>query len=259
MAEIRLRPMWYQFFKFTIFLPMVKYGYGTKVIGKENFPRQGGAILASNHIGALDSLVIPASMPRKIIFPAKAELFTGEGGVGSKIVAWFLKNVGMVPMDRSGGRASAQALGSITSVLADGNVVGIYPEGTRSPDGRLYKGKTGMARMALSNRVPVVPVGVSGTKSFKGPFGLPWLRRPVVIIGKPLDFSAHATDKPSTKLLRWVTDETLAAIQQLTGQEYADVYATRVKHGDLKDVGSDEFVLPRPGGGEPPEAGADDA
>ena len=244
--------MWYQFFKFTIFKPLVKFGYGTRVIGKENFPRKGGAILASNHIGALDSLVIPASMPRKITFPAKAELFVGDGGVGSRIVAWFLKAVGQVPMDRSGGRASADALGSITSVLAEGHVVAIYPEGTRSPDGRLYKGKTGMARMVLSNDVPVIPVGVIGTKSHKGPFGIPWSRRPVVIIGEPLDFSPYATAKPSTKLLRWVTDETLAAIQRLTGQEYADVYATRVKHGDLKEVGSDEFLLSRPGGGEPP-------
>lgn len=244
--------MWYQFFKFTIFKPLVKFGYGTRVIGKENFPRKGGAILASNHIGALDSLVIPASMPRKITFPAKAELFVGDRGVGSRIVAWFLKAVGQVPMDRSGGRASADALGSISSVLAEGHVVAIYPEGTRSPDGRLYKGKTGMARMVLSNDVPVIPVGVIGTKSHKGPFGIPWSRRPVVIIGEPLDFSPYATAKPSTKLLRWVTDETLAAIQRLTGQEYADVYATRVKHGDLKEVGSDEFLLSRPGGGEPP-------
>lgn len=244
--------MWYQFFKFTIFKPLVKFGYGTRVIGKENFPLKGGAILASNHIGALDSLVIPASMPRKITFPAKAELFVGDRGVGSRIVAWFLKAVGQVPMDRSGGRASADALGSISSVLAEGHVVAIYPEGTRSPDGRLYKGKTGMARMVLSNDVPVIPVGVIGTKSHKGPFGIPWSRRPVVIIGEPLDFSPYATAKPSTKLLRWVTDETLAAIQRLTGQEYADVYATRVKHGDLKEVGSDEFLLSRPGGGEPP-------
>lgn len=245
--------MWYHLFKTLIFRPMVKFGYATKVIGQENFPTSGGAILASNHVGALDSLVIPASMPRRITFPAKAELFAGDGGLGAKIVAWFLKAVGMVPMDRSGGRASAQALGSINQVLSDGNVVAIYPEGTRSPDGRLYKGKTGMARMALSNNVPVIPVGVAGTKSFKGPFGLPWVWRPVVIIGKPLDFSAYATEKPSTALLRWVTDETLHAIQQLTGQEYADVYATRVKHGDLKQAGSDEFLLPRPGGGPAPE------
>ncbi|NHB84004.1 1-acyl-sn-glycerol-3-phosphate acyltransferase [Tessaracoccus sp. HDW20] len=169
---------WYRFFKFTIVRPMVKYSYGTLVYGEEHFPKEGGAILASNHIGALDSLVVPAMMPRPITFPAKAELFSGKGGVGNRIVAWFLKIIKMVPMDRSGGRASANALEAISAVLAEGQVVAIYPEGTRSPDGRLYKGKTGMARMALNNRVPVIPVGVAGTKSVKGPFGLPWARRP---------------------------------------------------------------------------------
>lgn len=159
----------------------------------------------------------------------------------------------MVPMDRSGGRASADALGAISDVLAEGRVVAIYPEGTRSPDGRLYKGKTGMARIALANDVPVIPVGVIGTKSHKGPLGIPWARRPVVIIGKPLNFSEFAHVPGNTKALRWVTDEVLAAIQQLTGQEYADVYAARVKHGDLTDTGSDAFVVPRPGGGEKPQ------
>ena len=245
--------MWYQIFKYTIFRPLVKFGYGAKVTGIENFPREGGAILASNHIGALDSLVVPAMMPRKITFPAKAELFTGDGGIASKIVAWFLRAVGQVPMDRSGGRASADALGSIAGVLAGGEVVALYPEGTRSPDGRLYKGKTGFARLALQHRVPVIPVGVIGTKSHKGPFGIPWAKRPLVVIGKPLDFSQFADAPGNTKALRWVTDETMAAIQQLTGQEYADVYAFRVKGGDLKDTGSDAFVLPRPGGGQSPE------
>ncbi|AQP44043.1 lysophospholipid acyltransferase family protein [Tessaracoccus flavus] len=245
--------MWYRLFKFAIFRPLVKYGYGARLIGAENFPRQGGAILASNHIGALDSLVIPAMVPRPLRFPAKAELFSGDGGLGAKIIAWFLKRIDMVPIDRTGGRASADALGAISDTLAEGNVVAIYPEGTRSPDGRLYKGKTGMARIALQNRVPVIPVGVVGTKSRKGPLGIPWVTRPLVIIGEPLDFSAYAGTPGNTRVLRWVTDETLAAIQQLTGQEYADVYAARVKQGDLAERGSDDFVIPRPGGGEPPQ------
>lgn len=245
--------MWYQMFKTLIFRPLVRFGYRTRVVGLENFPKSGGAIMASNHIGALDSLVIPAMMPRPLRFPAKAELFSGKGGPGSKIVAWFLKRVDMVPIDRSGGRASADALGSISDTLAEGHVVAIYPEGTRSPDGRLYKGKTGMARIALQNRVPVIPVGVVGTKSHKGPFGIPWARRPLVIIGEPLDFSEFADRPGNTRVLRWVTDETLAAIQRLTGQEYADVYAARVKNGDLAEVGSDEFVIARPGGGDPPK------
>lgn len=244
---------WYQFFKLLLMRPLVKYAYGTKVYGLENFPKQGGAILASNHIGVLDSLIVPAMMPRPITFPAKAELFAKGGGIGSKIVAWFLKTVKMVPMDRSGGRASAAALEAISEVLAAGHVVAIYPEGTRSPDGRLYKGKTGMARMALHNDVPVIPVGVIGSKSFKGPFGLPWARRPIVFVGTPMHFNQFAETPGNTKALRWVTDETLAAIQSLTGQDYVDVYASRVKTGDLVEVGGDAFIKPRPGGGPAPE------
>ncbi|SHI39544.1 1-acyl-sn-glycerol-3-phosphate acyltransferase [Tessaracoccus bendigoensis DSM 12906] len=243
---------WYRFFKFTIFRPMVRFGYGALVFGEENFPREGGAILASNHIDALDSLVVPAMMPRPITFPAKAELFSGKGGIGNKIVAWFLKTVKMVPMDRSGGRASVDALQAISDVLADGHVIAIFPEGTRSPDGRLYKGKTGMARMALANGVPVIPVGVSGTTSLKGPFGLPWARRPVVVIGEPLDFSQYFDNPGNSKVLRWVTDETMAAIQRLTGQDYVDVYASRIKSGSLTLEEASASELARPGGGEPP-------
>lgn len=245
--------MWYQLFKSTIFRPLVRYGFRATIIGAENVPRTGGAILVSNHVATMDSLVIPAMIPRRVTYPAKAELFTGKGGPGPAIVAWFLKAVGMVPMDRGGGRASATALNNISEVLSSGALVGIYPEGTRSPDGRLYKGKTGLARMVLVNDVPVLPVGVVGTQKVRGPFGIPWINRPVVIVGEPLHFSDLAGRDRETKALRWVTDETLAAIQRLTGQEYADVYASRVKHGDLKDAGSDDFVLPRPGGGPAPQ------
>lgn len=244
--------MWYDFFKAFIFRPLVRFGFRARIKGVENVPATGGAILASNHIAAMDSIVVPAMIPRRITFPAKAELFAGDRGLGSKIVAWFLKAINMVPMDRGGGRASAASLGAIAQVLADGELIAIYPEGTRSPDGRLYKGKTGMARMVLANNVPVLPVGVVGTQRVRGFLGIPWVRRPIVVVGEPLDFSKFAGQPADTKTLRWVTDETLAAIQRLTGQQYADVYGARVKHGDLKDVGSDAFVLPRPGGGEEP-------
>lgn len=246
--------MWYEIFKAAIFRPLVKYGFRARIIGAENVPRSGGALLVSNHIAIMDSLVVPAMIPRKVTYPAKAELFTGKGGPGPAIVAWFLKTVGMVPMDRGGGRASATALNNISEVLASGALVGIYPEGTRSPDGRLYKGKTGLARMVLTNDVPVLPVGVIGTHKVRGPFGIPWISRPLVVVGEPLQFSELAGRERETRTLRWVTDEALAAIQRLTGQEYADVYGSRVKHGDLKDVGSDAFVLARPGGGPPPPA-----
>lgn len=244
--------MWYEFFKGVIFRPLVKYGFRARIIGAENVPLTGGAVLASNHIAAVDSLVVPAMVPRKVTYPAKAELFIGKGSPGAFLVALFLKAVGMVPMDRSGGRASATALHNISDVLASGALVGIYPEGTRSPDGRLYKGKTGLARMVIAHNVPVLPVGVIGTETVRGPFGMPWIRRPLVVVGEPLHFPDLAGLERDTKTLRWVTDETLAAIQRLTGQEYADVYASRVKHGDLKGRGSDDFVLPRPGGGPAP-------
>lgn len=244
--------MWYEIFKSTIFRPLVKYVFRARIIGLENVPPTGGAILASNHIAAMDSLVVPSMIPRRVTYPAKAELFTGKGGPSAFLIAWFLKAVGMVPMDRGGGRASATSLHDISDVLASGALIGIYPEGTRSPDGRLYKGKTGLARMVLANNVPVLPVGVIGTQKVRGPFGLPWISRPVVVVGEPLHFPQLAGRERDTPALRWVTDETLAAIQRLTGQQYADVYASRVKHGDLKDTGSDAFVLPRPGGGPAP-------
>lgn len=245
--------MWYTIFKATIFRPLVKFGFRARIIGTENVPLSGGALLVSNHIAIMDALVVPAMLPRRVTYPAKAEAFSGKGGPGPAIVAWFLKAVGMVPMDRGGGRASAAALHSISDVLASGALVGIYPEGTRSPDGRLYKGKTGLARMALGNDVPVLPVGVIGTHTVKGPFGMPWIRRPIVVVGEPLYFSGLSGRESEMKVLRWVTDEALAAIQRLTGQEYADVYASRVKHGDLRDTGSDAHVIARPGGGPVPE------
>lgn len=242
--------MWYWFFKFTIFRPLVVWGWRSRIVGAENVPERGGAIIAANHIANIDSLVIPALLPRRLTYPAKAELFSGKGFKG-RIVAWFLRSIGQVPMDRAGGRASAASLGEITDVLEGGNLIGIYPEGTRSPDGRLYKGKTGVARMALMTQVPVIPVGVQRTPSTRSFLGIGWPDRPVVTVGRPLTFEEFYDHKTDAKVLRWVTDEVMAAIAPLSGQEYADVYGFRVKAGDLKDVGSDAFVRPRPGDGAP--------
>ena len=143
--------MWYKFFKIFIFRPLVRFGFRARIHGAENVPANGGAILVSNHIATMDPVIIPAMLPRKVTFPAKAELFDGSKNLGRAIVAWFLKAIGMVPMDRGGGRASAASLKAIFEVLDAGKVIGIFPEGTRSPDGRLYKGKTGMARMVLAS------------------------------------------------------------------------------------------------------------
>ncbi len=240
--------MWYRFFKTFLFRPLVRFGFRARIDGAENVPASGGALLVSNHIATMDPVIIPAMLPRKVTFPAKKELFEGGKSLGSKIVAWFLKAIGMVPMDRGGGRASASSLQAIYDVLDSGQVVGIFPEGTRSPDGRLYKGKTGMARMVLASGAPVLPVGLVGTETVKGFLGIPWVRRPLVVVGKPLDFSDLQGRESDSAVVRWVTAEVLDAIQRLTGQEYADVYAFRVKYGDLKAQGSDAFVKPRPGG-----------
>lgn len=243
--------MWYQFFKYGLFTPYVRGAVRPWIVGMENIPKHGGAILAGNHLAAGDTFMFPASIRRQVTFAAKAELFQGDRGVTSKIVAWFLRAVGQVPMDRGGGMASAKAVGPIVEAVRGGSLAMIFPEGTRSPDGRLYRGRTGVARMALAAGAPVIPVGIIGTRAHKGLFGIPVVRRPGFIIGEPMDFSAWegAHDQ---RTLRWITDEVMAAIQELTGQDYVDVYASRVKYGDLKDHDISDREKERPGGGDPP-------
>lgn len=242
---------WYEFFKVP-FRAFVRVGYGAKAVGADNIPATGPVILAGNHIGAADTFVMPALIKRKVVFPAKAEMFTGKGGPLNKVIAWFLKAVGQVPLDRSGGRASADGLGPILGVLNDGGVAGIFPEGTRSPDGRLYKGKTGVARLALSSGAPVVPVA-SRNSQFSGKrLGIPWADHPVITYGKPLDFSEYAWGVNDRTVLRWVTDEIMAAIQQLTGQVYVDAYATSVKYGGMSEEEAQRRIKSRPGGGPAP-------
>ncbi|MBK8447613.1 MAG: 1-acyl-sn-glycerol-3-phosphate acyltransferase [Micropruina sp.] len=238
--------MLYTLFKNVLFRPVIKYVYGARVVGEEHLPARGGMILASNHLDAGDTVVLPSMVSRKVTFPAKAELFKGNRGLFSKLVAWFLTAVGQVPLDRSGGRVSLAGLGPVLQVLADGGCVGIYPEGTRSPDGRLYKGKTGVARMALAAQVPIVPVAMQNTTVIKK-FGLPWIDHPVVVIGEPLDFSEYFDRGEDPRVLRWVTDEVMAAIQRLSGQTYVEAYGTSVKSGSLTKAQADARILERPG------------
>ena len=147
---------WYTFFKFAVARPLVIGGWRGSIEGQENIPATGGAVLASNHISLVDTVVLPALLRRHLTFPAKAELFERTGSPQRRFVAWALKAVDQVPLDRSGGRASLDGLGPILAVLRAGGLAGIYPEGTRSPDGRLYKGKTGVARLALAAGVPII-------------------------------------------------------------------------------------------------------
>jgi 1-acyl-sn-glycerol-3-phosphate acyltransferase len=244
----------YNFFKYGLFRPVVAWLFRARLLGEESIPATGGAILATNHIAVGETYIVPAMITRPLIYPAKAELFKGDRGPGSAIVAWFLKGVGMVPLDRSGGRVSLSGLEPVLEALANGGLVGIYPEGTRSPDGRLYKGRTGVARMALAAGVPIIPVGVAGTETVKKLGFLPWIDRPRVVVGKPLDFSDYVGLHDDRETLRWITDEVMAAIQEITGQTYVDVYGSSVKSGALSAAEADARVLERPGLGATPPA-----
>lgn len=246
--------MWYWFFKFALVRPLVTLGFRSRIEGLENVPRSGGAILASNHVSAADTLVMPALMRRRVTFPAKAELFAGDRGPVSKVIAWFLRAIGQVPLDRSGGRVSMEGLEPVLKVLTGGGLVGIYPEGTRSPDGRLYKGKTGVARMALAARVPVVPVAMIGSELDRKVLGIPWADRPVVRVGEPLDFSRYHGAEDDRAVVRWITDEVMAAIAELGGQTYVDAYGTSVKYGSMTAEEAAKRIRERPGDGKPAPA-----
>lgn len=244
----------YNFFKYVLFRPVVAWLFRARITGQDNVPASGGAIVAANHIAVGETYVIPAMLKRQLVYPAKAELFKGNRGVGSAIVAWFLKTVGMVPLDRSGGRMSLAGLEPAIAALRDGGLVGIYPEGTRSPDGRLYKGRTGAARMALAAGVPIIPVGVAGTETVKLLGLVPWISHPRVVVGKPMDFSGYVGLQDDRETLRWITDQVMAAIQELTGQTYVDVYGSSVKSGAVSPAEADARVLERPGLGAIPPA-----
>jgi 1-acyl-sn-glycerol-3-phosphate acyltransferase len=202
------------------------------VEGLENIPAEGPAILASNHLSFSDSFFLPSMLDRQVTFIAKAEYFTTPG-VKGKLTAAFFKGVGQLPVDRSGARGAGEAaINSGLAVLARGELFGIYPEGTRSPDGRLYRGKPGgLARVALASGAPVIPVAMIDTEKVQ-PVGqvVPKLSiRPGIRIGRPLDFSRYQGMEQDRFILRSVTDEVMYEIMKLSGQEYVDIYATAAK------------------------------
>lgn len=238
--------MAYSLFKRLLFRPAIVGLWRPWIEGEENVPEAGPALMASNHISAGDTLMLPAMIHRRMVFPAKSEAFHGKD-LRSRVVAWFLKAVGMHPMDRSGGRASAESLVEVSEVLEEGDLLGIYPEGTRSPDGRLYKGKTGVARLTLHSGAPVIPVAMINSQLVKGPFGIPLMRRPGIRIGRPLDFSEYRGRDNDRQVLRWITDRIMAAIAELSGQEYVDVYGTSVKSGNFTPEQLAAKVMARPG------------
>ncbi len=241
--------MLYWFFKTFLVAPLSRLLFRPRIIGAEHIPASGGAILASNHIAAGDTFLMPVMVRRQVIFVAKAELFVGRGPLGHLFAA-FLRGVGVRPLDRTGGRASAAGMEGPLTALREGGLVGIYPEGTRSPDGRLYKGKTGIARLVIESGAPVIPIGMTGSQFARGGrLTLPWIRRPLVRIGEPLDFSAYAGAGNDRDVLRHVTDEIMSAIQRLSGQAYVDTYGSTAKQAIAKGEPVPGQELDHPGAG----------
>lgn len=222
--------MFYWLMKYVVVGPIVKAIYRPWVVGRANIPTSGPAILASNHLSVSDSIFLPLVIDRPMSFLAKSDYFTGKGlkGWATRV---FMKGTGQIPIDRTGGKASEASLNTGLQVLGRGHLLGIYPEGTRSPDGRLYRGRTGLARMALEARVPVVPVVMVDTGVIQ-PIGrtIPRVGRVGIVIGEPLDFSRFQGMEGDRYVLRSVTDEIMVALQRLGEQEYADVYASSVKN-----------------------------
>lgn len=221
--------MFYWLLKYLLMGPLMRLCCRPRVVGAENIPATGGAVLASNHIAVADSFFLPLMVRRRITFPAKREYFTGRGVKGALKRHFFLA-AGQFPIDRSSGSAAQAALDTGVRLLGEGKLLGIYPEGTRSPDGRLYKGKTGVARMALEAGVPVIPVAMIGTDKVN-PIGSK-LWRPYQVevqIGAPLDFSRYAGLAGDRFVERSVVDEVMYSLMELSGQEYVDMYAASVK------------------------------
>jgi 1-acyl-sn-glycerol-3-phosphate acyltransferase len=205
----------------TLFRPWIR--------GLEHIPRNGAAIVASNHLSFIDSIILPLVLDRRISFLAKSDYFTGKGLKGWATRAFF-NATGQISIDRSGGKASEASLNTGLAVLGQGQLLGIYPEGTRSPDAKLYRGRTGVARMVLEAGVPIIPVAMVNTEKVM-PIGtrLPRIMRIGIVFGEPLDFSRFEGLESDRFILRSVTDEIMYELQQLGGQEYSDVYATSVK------------------------------
>jgi 1-acyl-sn-glycerol-3-phosphate acyltransferase len=221
--------MWYWLLKYVLLGPLLSLLGRPKVEGLEHVPSSGPVILASNHLAVMDSFFLPLVVRRRITFLAKSEYFTGTGLKGW-FSRWFFTAAGQVPIDRSDADAAQAALNTAERLLGEGKLLGMYPEGTRSPDGRLYKGKTGLGRLALETGVPVIPVAMIGTNVVNPP-GTTRLRfgRVTVRFGAPMDFSRFEGMSGNRFIERAVTDEVIYELMGLSGQEYVDIYAASLK------------------------------
>jgi 1-acyl-sn-glycerol-3-phosphate acyltransferase len=239
--------VFYWLLKWVFIGPVLRLVFRPQAEGADHVPSDGPAILASNHLSYADWLFMPLTLARRVTFVAKAEYFTGRGLKGW-LQKTFFSGSGQVPIDRSSGNAAEGALTSAKRILGAGDLFGIYPEGTRSHDGKLYRGKTGVARLALETGAPVIPVAVLGTDAIAPPgkkFGS--FTRPRVRFGEPLDFSRYEGLENDRYVLRSVTDEIMYEIMQLSGQEYVDIYAAKAKVLDKEAARKGQVEAKQPG------------
>ncbi|MCV7303332.1 1-acyl-sn-glycerol-3-phosphate acyltransferase [Mycobacterium barrassiae] len=236
--------MWYWLFKYILMGPLLAVIGRPRTEGLEYIPASGPMILASNHLAVMDSFFLPLVVKRRITFLAKSEYFTGTG-IKGRFLAWFYTAVGQVPIDRTDADSAQDALNTAARILGQGKLLGMYPEGTRSPDGRLYKGKTGLARLALETGVPVIPVAMIGTNVVNPP-GKKGLRfgRVAVKFGKPMDFSRFEGLAGNRFIERAVIDEVMYELMRLSGQEYVDLYAADVKEGKVDATAKPSARMP---------------
>ncbi|MFD9035167.1 lysophospholipid acyltransferase family protein [Streptomyces sp. NPDC059567] len=221
--------MFYQLMKYVLLGPLLRLLFRPRIEGLEHIPEDGAAIVAGNHLSFSDHFLMPVVLKRRITFLAKQEYFTGPGLKG-RLTAAFFRSAGQIPVDRSGKEAGKAAIREGLGVLSKGELLGIYPEGTRSHDGRLYKGKVGVAVMAITAGVPVIPCAMVGTFEIQPPGQVvPKVRRVTIRFGEPLDFSRYAGMEGEKAAVRAVTDEIMYEILALSGQEYVDAYAAKVK------------------------------
>lgn len=240
--------MVYYLMKYVLIGPILRLLFWPKVSGLENVPDKGPAIIASNHLSFSDHFFMPLVVRRKITFVAKAEYFTGKG-IKGWLTRMFFTGVGTIPVDRSGGRAARAALDTGLRVLREGGLFGIYPEGTRSPDGRLYRGKTGIARVALESGVPVIPVVMLNADEIQPPGKiLPKIKRAQLRFGEPMTFERYAGMAGDRFIERAVTDEIMYTLMMLSGREYVDIYAQKAKaaaaRSDQGSAATDERPQP---------------
>ncbi|MEU3979961.1 lysophospholipid acyltransferase family protein [Streptomyces sp. NPDC026672] len=209
--------------------PIMRLMFRPQVEGAEHIPGDGPVILAGNHLTFIDSIVLPVVTKRQVFFIGKDEYVTGKG-VKGRLMAWFFTGVGMIPVDRDGASGGVAALMTGQRILTEGKVFGIYPEGTRSPDGRLYRGRTGIARLTMMTGAPVVPFAMIGTDKLQpGGKGIPRPGKVTVRFGAAMEFSRYEGMDRDRYVLRAVTDSVMAEVMRLSGQEYVDMYATKAK------------------------------